>query len=142
AHDDQLLEPGVATRFFSWAQRRRQGEPLAYLLGWREFYGHRFKVTPAVLIPRPETELLVECGLESLPPQGQPARLIDLGTGSGAIAVSIALSRPDVQVWASDLSASALEVAAENAATLGAAVQLAQGSWWEALDQSPEAAGI
>lgn len=141
AHDDETLEPGVATRFFSWAERRRQGEPMAYLLGWREFFGHRFQVTPAVLIPRPETELLVECALELLPTEPQ-AKLLDLGTGSGAIAVSVALARPDAEVWATDVDAAALAVASQNAQALGAHVQLQLGSWWQALDQAAGARGI
>lgn len=117
------------------AQRRRNGEPLAYLLGWREFYGRRFRVSPAVLIPRPETEHLLEAALERLPAGG---RVWDLGTGSGALAVSAALERPDAAVRASDLSREALAVAQENAETLGARIEFACGSWFEA---QPAAAG-
>ena len=87
------------------APRRIQGEPMAYILGEREFYGRMFRVNPDVLIPRPETEHLVEAVLDRLPPQG---RVWDLGTGSGAVAVSIALERPDARVRASDISAAAL----------------------------------
>ncbi|OAM31491.1 protein-(glutamine-N5) methyltransferase, release factor-specific [Eikenella longinqua] len=112
------------------AARRRRGEPMAYLLGSREFYGRPFRVSPAVLIPRPETELLVEAALERLPPGG---RLWDLGTGSGIIALTVALERPDAAVRASDISPAALAVAQANAAALGANIEWAQGSWFAAL---------
>ncbi|MFA7394306.1 MAG: peptide chain release factor N(5)-glutamine methyltransferase [Pigmentiphaga sp.] len=132
AHDQDVPAPPVAERFHALAARRAAGEPLAYVLGWREFYGHRFAVSPAVLIPRPETEGLVEVALECLAGQAEP-RVLDLGTGSGAIALSVALARPDAEVWATDFSTDALTVARENAARLGAAVDFAQGSWWDAL---------
>lgn len=109
-------------------QRRLKGEPMAYLLGEREFYGRRFAVNPHVLIPRPETEHLVEAVLKCLPPQG---RVWDLGTGSGAIAVTVALERVDADVRASDISTGALDTARQNAAELGAKVEFAQGSWFD-----------
>ena len=115
-------------------QRRLAGEPMAYIVGVREFYGRTFIVNDAVLIPRPETEHLVEAALARLPPQG---RLWDLGTGSGAVAVTVALERPDVHVRASDISADALAVAARNAASLGAKLEFAQGSWF-AVDRPSE----
>ncbi|MBH5328163.1 peptide chain release factor N(5)-glutamine methyltransferase [Eikenella sp. S3360] len=118
------------------AARRRLGEPMAYLLGSREFYDRPFRVSPAVLIPRPETELLVEAALERLPPGG---RLWDLGTGSGIIALTVALERPDAAVRASDVSPAALAVAQANAAALGANIEWAQGSWFAAL---PAAEGL
>jgi release factor glutamine methyltransferase len=93
-------------------QRRVDGEPLAYLIGEREFYGLNFTVSPAVLIPRPDTELLVELALQHSP---QNASLLDLGTGSGAIAVSIAAQRQDIQVCACDISTDALTIAKINA---------------------------
>lgn len=114
------------------AARRLAGEPLAYLLGWREFYGRRFNVSEAVLIPRPETEHLVEAALTRLPPQG---RIWDLGTGSGAIAITLACERPDAEVWAADISAAALTVARENAIALQAKVIFGQGSWYQAQPQ-------
>lgn len=117
------------------AARRLAGEPVAYLLGGREFYGRRFSVNPSVLIPRPETEHLVEAVLACLPEGG---RVWDLGTGSGAVAVTLALERADAEVRASDISADALAVARRNAADLGAQVQFALGSWFEA---EPAAAG-
>lgn len=114
------------------AARRLAGEPMAYLLGWREFYGRRFNVSEAVLIPRPETEHLVEAALTRLPPQG---RIWDLGTGSGAIAITLACERPDAEVWAADISAAALTVARENAIALQAKVIFGQGSWYQAQPQ-------
>ncbi|MDX3907446.1 MAG: peptide chain release factor N(5)-glutamine methyltransferase [Pigmentiphaga sp.] len=132
AHDaDPLPDERVAV-FREWAGRRLRGEPMAYLLGEREFMGHVFQVTPAVLIPRPETELLVETALADLRDRPAP-RVLDLGTGSGAIAIAIALARPDARVEATDLSPDALGVAAANADRLGAAVALHQGDWYEAL---------
>lgn len=132
AHDD---DPVPAERVDAYRQlevRRLAGEPMAYILGFREFMGHRFHVNPAVLIPRPETELLVETALRLL--QGRDAAcVLDLGTGSGAIPVSIALACPHVEVVATDLSADALAVARKNAHELGAAVEFRQGSWYQAL---------
>ncbi|HEZ4177179.1 TPA: peptide chain release factor N(5)-glutamine methyltransferase, partial [Neisseria meningitidis] len=110
------------------AQRRLNGEPVAYILGVREFYGRRFTVNPSVLIPRPETEHLVEAVLARLPENG---RVWDLGTGSGAVAVTVALERPDAFVRASDISPPALETARKNAADLGARVEFAHGSWFD-----------
>jgi release factor glutamine methyltransferase len=104
---------------------------VAYILGHREFYGLAFEVGPAVLIPRPETELLVELGLERLPPQG---RVLDMGTGSGAIAVAIAHTRPDAQVTALDVSPDALATARRNADSNSARVRFLHSSWYEALD--------
>ncbi len=105
-------------------RRRAEGEPTAYLLGAREFYGRRFRVDPRVLVPRPETELVLEAALAALPAGGAA---LDLCTGSGAIGVTLALERAGARVVATDLSADALAVAAENAAALGAAVDLRQG---------------
>ena len=97
--------------------RRREREPVAYILGHRDFYGRRFKVTPDVLIPRPDTETLVEHALECIP-EDAPCRVLDVGTGSGAIAVTIAAERPLAQVTATDISEAALKVASENAERL------------------------
>lgn len=113
--------------------RRAGGEPVAYILGEREFYGRMFKVTPDVLIPRPETELLVETALEKLP-KDRPARILDLGTGSGCIAISIALERTDCEVWAVDESRAALSIARQNALALGANVHWHQGHWFDGLE--------
>jgi release factor glutamine methyltransferase len=97
--------------------RRREREPVAYILGHRDFYGRRFEVTPDVLIPRPDTETLVEHALECIP-EDAPCRVLDVGTGSGAIAVTIAAERPLAQVTATDISEAALKVASENAERL------------------------
>lgn len=115
------------------AVRRSSGEPMAYLLGSREFYGRPFKTTSAALIPRPETEHLVEAVLEKLPPQG---RVWDLGTGSGAVAVTLACERPDAAVFASDVSTAALALARENARLLGAEAAFGSGSWFDVERQA------
>lgn len=118
--------------------RRSMGHPVAHLIAEREFYGQRFTITPDVLIPRPETEILVEAALERLPPRTSHlvprTRVLDLGTGSGAIAVSLSAERPDLRVTATDTSAAALSVARANAAALGAQVELVEGSWFEPLE--------
>lgn len=99
-------------------QRRAQGEPLAYILGFKEFYGRKFEVTPDTLIPRPETEFLVETGKSLM-----PKKVLDVGTGSGCIAISLALELPEAEVEAVDVSEKALTVAAKNASALGAKVE-------------------
>jgi release factor glutamine methyltransferase len=111
--------------------RRLHGEPIAYIVGKREFFGLDFAVDAAVLIPRPDTELIVELALERLQP-GQ--RLLDMGTGSGAIAVSVAYTRPDADVTALDVSDAALAVARRNAQANGAAVRFLRSDWFAALD--------
>lgn len=117
-------------------QRRLRGEPIAYILGEREFFGLMFKVTPATLIPRPETELLVELALQRIPSpaSGRGFRILDLGAGSGAIALSIAHARPDIEVLAVDASAEALDVARENAQRLDTKnAQFMQSDWYAEL---------
>jgi release factor glutamine methyltransferase len=135
AHGPELAEPALAERFEALVQRRQQGEPMAYLAGWREFHGLRFEVGPAVLIPRPETEQLVDLVIERAP---YGAQVLDLGTGSGAIAISIAHARLDLRLVATDRSVASLELARRNAmALLGAAgaarVAWHAGDWWAAL---------
>ena len=115
SHPEAELAPGQAERYRTLLARRAAGEPVAYLTGTREFYGLPFAVTPAVLIPRPETEGLVDWALECLPP-GSDAAVLDLGTGSGALAVALLAARPRLAVTAVDRSAAALAVAAQNAA--------------------------
>ncbi|HUH58811.1 MAG TPA: peptide chain release factor N(5)-glutamine methyltransferase [Candidimonas sp.] len=132
AHDTDPLAPASVAAFRKLAQRRIAGEPMAYIVGHREFMGHEFRVSPDVLIPRPETELLVEIGLHSIE-NVQAPRVLDLGTGSGAIAVSIALARPDAVVVATDYSGAALDVARLNAHHLGAKVEFLLGNWYDAL---------
>jgi release factor glutamine methyltransferase len=132
AHDDEVMNEEAALRFRELAARRAAGEPLAYLTGAREFHGRPFHVSPAVLIPRPETELLCEAVLQRMPPQAP--RILDLGTGSGAIAITLALECPGADITATDVSAAALEVAGCNARNLGARLRFKQGSWYEAVD--------
>jgi len=110
--------------------RRRAGEPVAYLTGEREFYGLAFKVSPAVLIPRPETELLLEFALSHARDGG---RALELGTGSGAVAIALALQRPGVSVTACDVSGAALEVARTNAARHRAPVRFVKSDWFSGL---------
>lgn len=127
---ERLLSSAEAALLTSLFQRRLQGEPIAYIVGEREFFGLALQVTPDVLIPRPDTELLVELALERLP---QHSRALDMGTGSGAIAVAIAHTRPDVAMTALDLSEAALKVAAANAQRHGATVQFLRSDWYAAL---------
>jgi release factor glutamine methyltransferase len=128
---EQVLDDEAARRLGALFARRLAGEPVAYLIGEREFYGLPFRVTPAVLSPRPETELLVELACERLPAGGS---VLDMGTGSGAIAVAIAHSRPDAHVTALDASAAALEIARANAGRNGVRVDFLQSDWYGALD--------
>lgn len=134
AHATDALSREHADAFFRLAKRRREGEPVAYLTGRREFHGLDLRVTPAVLVPRPETETLVDAMLERLPAD-RALRVVDLGTGSGAIALAIANARPNARVIATDVSDEALDVARDNAARLRLAnVAFARGSWYDALD--------
>jgi len=132
---DRVLTPEEAQRLDALVARRLQGEPIAYIVGRREFFGLDFQVGPAVLIPRPDTELIVELALERLPQREEtPPRLLDMGTGSGAIAVAVAVTRPDAAVTALDVSPDALAIAQTNAAANGANVRLLHSSWFDALD--------
>lgn len=129
-HPEAPLDAATQTAFRQLAERRLAGEPLAYLLGRREFYGRPFAVGPAVLIPRPETEHLVEAALAC---GAAEATVLDLGCGSGAIAVTLALEAPQWSVTAVDVSEAALAVAQDNARQLGARVTFLQGSWFDSL---------
>jgi release factor glutamine methyltransferase len=131
---ERALSVDEAQRFAALVQRRIGGEPIAYIVGQREFFGLPFEVSGAVLIPRPDTELLVELTLERLPQQG---RVLDMGTGSGAIAVALAHTRRDADVTALDVSADALAVARRNAAGNGARVNFLQSDWYAALEAEP-----
>ncbi|MDP1610384.1 MAG: peptide chain release factor N(5)-glutamine methyltransferase [Sulfuritalea sp.] len=131
-HDDQLLAEPEMLAFASLVARRAGGEPVAYLVGYREFFGREFEVSTSVLIPRPETELLVEIALAKVG-AGAAARILDLGTGSGCIAITLALEIPRAQVTAVDASAAALQLAGKNAERFGAQVRLLQSDWYSAL---------
>jgi len=133
SYPERILNEADHARYNALFGRRLQGEPIAYLLGVREFYGLNFKVTPATLIPRPDTELLVELALQHIPQRGTRC-VLDMGTGSGAIALSIAHERPDVEVVAVDAYTAALGVATENAQRLGISnVHFMHSDWFAAL---------
>ncbi|MFV0372304.1 MAG: peptide chain release factor N(5)-glutamine methyltransferase [Azonexus sp.] len=144
SHADLLARPETPlaalaeAQFMAWAARREAGEPVAYLLGEAQFRGRVFQVTPAVLVPRPETEILIKLALDRLVQDGLAASpdaacVLDLGTGSGIVAVSLALESPESAVCAVDLSAPALDVARNNARRLRAAVEFFQGDWYAPL---------
>lgn len=132
AHGNDVLDTADAGTFAALARRRRDGEPVAYLTGQREFFGLSLAVDSSVLIPRPETETLVECALRKLAPQ-QPSRVLDLGTGTGAIALAIAHERPHARVVAVDRSEAALAIARENARRLALTVEFVHGDWFYAV---------
>lgn len=134
AHDDALAEDAWLGRYREWLHRRAKGEPVAYLVGEREFWSLPLKVTPDVLIPRADTECLVEQALRRLP-LTPGSRCADLGTGSGAVALAIARERPQTQVVATDASSAALAVARGNAVRLGLTEQVSfrLGDWYRAL---------
>jgi len=132
AHPDLRVVAPDAHRFRALAARRSTGTPMAYLLQRQEFYGRAFEVSPAVLVPRPETELLVDIAREALSGRG-PVRVLDLGTGSGCIAITLALEMPGAQVIGVDRSTDALRVARANAAALGASVTWTASDWYADL---------
>ena len=147
-HPERVLNTDETANYGALLERRMQGEPIAYLVGEREFYGLNFKVTPATLIPRPDTELLVELALQLIPSPPAPLphageggrkagrgfRVLDLGTGSGAIAISIAHARSDIEVVAVDASEAALDVAKYNAQALKVHnVRLLHSDWFAEL---------
>lgn len=137
AHASDALAREEADLFFALADRRRAGEPVAYLTGVREFWGLRLAVSPAVLIPRPETEALVELSLSRLPAD-RDVRVLDLGTGSGAIALALAHERPRARVLATDTSAAALSIARDNAQRLATRnVEFVQSNWYAGLPDAP-----
>jgi release factor glutamine methyltransferase len=151
AHDLQLLEQEQAL-YERLLARYRAGEPLSYLFGHKEFFGRRFWVSPACLIPRPETEGLVEIGLEWVKAEGHrfsealPLRLLDLGTGSGCLAITLSLELQALGIatvcYATDISEKALKLARNNAAWLGADVRFLQGSWLQALPDAEHQSGF
>lgn len=129
---DRSLEPAALQRFLALAEQRADGMPIAYLTGTQEFWSLQLEVSPATLIPRPETELLVEQALGKLPAD-RPQAVLDLGTGTGAIALAIANERPLAQVCAVDLSPAALQVAARNSQRLSLPIELLQSDWYAAV---------
>jgi release factor glutamine methyltransferase len=134
AFPERTVDAAVAARFTDWVARRRAGEPIAYIFGSREFHGREFGVSAAVLIPRPETELLVERAMACAHAWVAP-RCLDLGTGSGAVAVTLACELHRAAICAVDLSADALAVAGRNAARLAPGrVELLASDWFDALD--------
>lgn len=130
-HDDVDLSNEQEARLSSMIERRTAGEPIAYILGRQEFFGRMFEVNRFTLIPRPDTELIVEQTLDAV--QGRSVRILDLGTGSGCIAATLKCELPNSEVWATDFSEGALETARRNAAELGAQIEFRQGSWFEAI---------
>jgi release factor glutamine methyltransferase len=132
AYPEREIAESQSSRYGSLVTRRAAGEPIAYLVGSREFFGREFRVTPAVLIPRPETELLVEIALAKVSRDGT-ARVLDLGAGSGCVAITLALELKSA-VTGIDVSADALVVAGENAARLGAQVTFIESDWFAAVE--------
>ena len=132
AHRDDELDAAKAWDYAALVSRRHAGEPIAYLTGGREFYGRMFRVAPGVLIPRPETELVVDVALRKF---DRDARLhvLDLGTGSGCLAVTLACEFPHARVTAVDISAQAIDIAQGNASALGARLHIAASDWFAAL---------
>jgi release factor glutamine methyltransferase len=132
AHPEAGMSAPQHAAYVGLVERRAAGEPVAYLTGEREFYGRSFRVTPSVLIPRPETELLVDLALERIRPLAQP-RVLDLGTGSGCIAISVVSECSQSKVVACDQSLAALAVARENSERLGVRIEFSRSDWYSAL---------
>lgn len=130
AHPEAGVDAGSRARFLRAVERRLSGEPMAYLLEMQEFHGLRLRVTPDVLIPRPETELLVDLALAALPPGRPDVRVLDLGTGSGCIAIALAAARPAWTVFGVERSPDALAIARHNSRELGVPVLFAAGDWY------------
>ncbi|MDO8278075.1 MAG: peptide chain release factor N(5)-glutamine methyltransferase [Burkholderiaceae bacterium] len=135
AHDTDPVPDAPMQAFVQLCRRRADGEPLAYLVGIKEFFGLSLHVDPRVLVPRPDTETLVEWALQTLAGLAPAPRVLDLGTGSGAIALAIQHARPDARVTAIDASAQALAVAQANAQRLGLPVAFRHGSWLQGQNE-------
>lgn len=133
AHGNETIDKDQLEIFRTLIEQRRQGEPIAYLIGWKEFWSLRMEVDNAVLVPRPETEHLVEHALSLIPREG-PFSIVDLGTGSGAVALAVAVERPACEIVATDVSKKALAVASRNAQHLGINnVSFVCGDWYKPL---------
>ncbi|MCF7745715.1 peptide chain release factor N(5)-glutamine methyltransferase [Aeromonas veronii] len=130
---ERALDAAQQATLQGWLVRRLNGEPIAHLVGEREFWSLPLKVSPATLIPRPDTEVLVEQALTRIP-QG-PCAVLDLGTGTGAIALALKSERPEIDVWAVDRMADAAALARENSAALGLPIEVRDGSWFEPLGE-------
>ncbi|MFV3351126.1 peptide chain release factor N(5)-glutamine methyltransferase [Aeromonas veronii] len=130
---ERELDAAQQVTLQGWLARRLNGEPIAHLVGEREFWSLPLKVSPATLIPRPDTEVLVEQALTRIP-QG-PCAVLDLGTGTGAIALALKSERPEIDVWAVDRMADAAALARENSAALGLPIEVRDGSWFEPLGE-------
>ncbi|HEA3201677.1 TPA: peptide chain release factor N(5)-glutamine methyltransferase [Aeromonas veronii] len=142
---ERELDAAQQATLQTWLARRLNGEPIAHLVGEREFWSLPLKVSPATLIPRPDTEVLVEQALTRIP-QG-PCAVLDLGTGTGAIALALKSERPEIDVWAVDRMADAAALARENSVALGLPIEVRDGSWFEPLgepdrDETPRFAVI
>ncbi|MBI3891163.1 MAG: peptide chain release factor N(5)-glutamine methyltransferase [Candidatus Wallbacteria bacterium] len=132
---NDLFSRDSVDRILDWARRRANREPMQYLRGMQEFYSRSYRVTPDVLIPRPETETLVDCAREALAGRGAPLRIVDVGTGSGCIAVTLQLLLPGVEVWGTDISRAAVQIARSNAQTHDSRVRFLQGDLLTAFRQ-------
>ncbi|NJI22606.1 peptide chain release factor N(5)-glutamine methyltransferase [Aeromonas veronii] len=130
---ERELDAAQQATLQGWLARRLNGEPIAHLVGEREFWSLPLKVSPATLIPRPDTEVLVEQALTKIS-QG-PCAVLDLGTGTGAIALALKSERPEIDVWAVDRMADAAALARENSAALGLPIEVRDGSWFEPLGE-------
>lgn len=137
---ERELDAAQQATLKAWLDRRLAGEPIAHLIGEREFWSLPLKVSPATLIPRPDTEVLVEQALARLP--AGPCALLDLGTGTGAIALALKSERPDADVWAVDRMPDAAALARGNSAALGLPIEVRDGSWFEPLADAPRFAMI
>jgi release factor glutamine methyltransferase len=141
SHDQDALSDTQTADFETVLLRRLRGEPVAYITGEKEFFGLRLQVDARVLDPRPDTETLVDWAL-SLAPESAAWRILDLGTGSGAIALALQHARPQAHIWAADASTEALDVARDNARRLGLPVQFVPGDWFAAFNHTPTTEGM
>lgn len=132
AHPEETIDARGASTARTWFARRRSGEPISYITGWREFYGLELRVNSDVLIPRSETEQLVELAIGRLP-LGELTRVLELGTGSGAVALALASLKPELKITATDISEAALEVARRNAREHAVEIEFVRSDWFESI---------